>query len=84
MSTSLYWSQVPDIKEYNIHCLKYILAKKLGSYDGSMSEDLGVVDKKLIPYLEGIADTGGDVGADAKKLIDAINKYEKVQLTIHS
>jgi len=85
MSTSLYWSPLPEQpKERSIHDLKWTLAKKLGQYDGSCSESLGVVDNDLIPFLEGIA-AAGDKGMrdDATELIDAIKKYGKVELTIY-
>lgn len=87
MSTSLYWSVIPpEPKEDNLYSLKWTLAKKLGNSDGSCSEDLGQVGSDLIPFLEGIAEGNGsgDMGRDAQKLIDAIKKHGKVQLTIHS
>lgn len=85
MSTSLYWSPIPkDPKEASLYSLKWVMAKKFGQYDGSVGEDLGRVDADLIPFLEGIAATNGDMSEDAKELIDAIRKHGEVQLTIHS
>ena len=89
MSTSLYWSIIPpEPDENNLYSLKRIMAKKLGSMDGSCSEDLGVVDRSLIPFLEGLimGDTSErqEIAEDAQSLVDAINKYGKVRLTIHS
>jgi len=85
MSTSLYWKPLPEEpKERSIYSLKWALAKKLGSYDGSVSEDLGIVDSSIIPFLEGIVVAGDkDMSADAQNLIDAINKHGKVQLVIY-
>lgn len=87
MSTSLYWSRVPvEPKEESLYSLKWTLAKKLWDSDGSCGESTIVVGKELIPFLEGIVEGNGsgDMGRDAKKLIDAINQYGKVQLCIHS
>lgn len=85
MSTSLYWRPLPqEPKERSIYNLKWALAKKLGEYDGSVSENLGTVDGSLIPFLEGILAAGDkDMAEDAQNLIDAINQYGKVQLLIH-
>lgn len=89
MSTCLYWSIVPkEPSESSLYSLKRIMAKRLGSMDGSCSESLGVVDSSLIPFLEGLIDgdttVNRDIAQDAQSLIDAIKKYGKVQLTIHS
>lgn len=85
MSTSLYWKPLPEEpKERSLYSLKWALAKKLGEYDGSVSEDLGIVDSSFIPFLEGIAAAGDkDTATDAESLIDAIKKHGKVQLVIH-
>lgn len=86
MSTSLYWSIVPEPpEERSLYNLKRVMAKKFGSYDGSVGEDLGTVGKELIPFLEGIAASGDEeMGKDAQALIDAIEKHGKVNLSIHS
>lgn len=86
MSTSLYWSRVPvELKEESLYSLKRALAKKIWDSDGEMGENIVVVGHELIPFLEGIVEGNGsgDMGRDAKKLIDAINEYGKVQLCIH-
>lgn len=87
MSTSLYWSRVPvEPKEESLYSLKWTLARKLWDSDGSCGESTIVVGKELIPFLEGIVEGNGsgDMGRDAKRLINAINQYGKVQLCIHS
>lgn len=84
MSTSLYWSLVPkEPDENNLYELKRIMAKKLGEFDGSVGEDLGVVNSNMIPFLEGIVATDSAAASDAQELIDAIQKYGQVQLSIH-
>jgi hypothetical protein len=87
MSTSLYWTPPPSTrKEYNIGSLKYEFAKMLGEYDGSCSENLGLVGKEIVPYLDGIiaGNGNGDMARDAQKLKEAIEKYDQVELIIHS
>jgi len=87
MSTSLYWSRVPvEPKEESLYSLKWTLARKLWDSDGSCVESTIIVGKELIPFLEGIIEGNGsgDMGRDAKKLIEAINQYGKVQLCIRS
>lgn len=87
MSTSLYWSRVPiEPKEESLYSLKWSLAKKIWDSDGSIGEDTVIVGQEIVPFLEGIAEGNGsgDMGRDAKKLIEAISKYGKVQLSIHS
>ena len=61
-----------------------MFAKKLGSYDGSVGESLGTVDREMIPFLEGIIAGANDpsTAEDAESLIEAIKKYGKVVLTI--
>lgn len=85
MSTSLYWKPMPkEPKEHSVNSLKWALAKKLGDYDGSIPEDLGIVNSGLIPFLEGLSLAGDtEMSNDAKELIDAINKHELVRLIIH-
>ena len=87
MSTNLYWSRVPlEPKEKSLYDLKYILARRLWDSDGSCGKGYETVGKELIPFLEGLVEGNGsgDMGRDAQKLIDAINKYEEVRLCIHS
>lgn len=84
MSTSLYWEPPPQKRtEDEIYSLKWILAKKFGQYDGSMAENLGMIGKNIIPYLEGIMDCGTQsMAEDAKKLIEAIEKYGEIEIYI--
>ena len=87
MSTSLYWSRVPvEPDEHSLYSLKWTLAKKIWGADGSCGQSTRVVGKELIPFLEGIVEGNGsgDMGRDAKKLIEAVRQYGKVQLCIHS
>lgn len=87
MSTSLYWSRVPvEPAENSLYSLKHILAKKLWDSDGSCGENTLKVGKELIPFLEGIemGNGSGDMGSDARKLINAIERYGEIQLSIHS
>jgi len=87
MSTSLYWSIVPvEPTENSLYSLKHVLAKKLWNADGSGGQDYIIVGKELIPFLEGIefGNGSGDMGRDARKLINAIERHGKVQLCIHS
>lgn len=88
MSNSLYWLPPPDErKEHCIYSLKKALAKRLNAeYDGSISENLGIVGKELIPFLDGIVEGNDnkDMGRDAKSLIAAIEKFGEVELIIHS
>jgi len=87
MSTDLYWSRIPiEPKEEGISSLKHTLAKKVwGAESGSSGQCKEVVGKELIPFLEGIAEGNGsgDMGRDAKKLINAINQFGKVEISIH-
>ena len=87
MSTSLYWSIIPpEPKEQGLYSLKWTLARKLWDSDGSCGESSIDVGSELIPFLEGIKEGNGsgDMGRDADKLIDAIKKYGRVRLSIHS
>lgn len=87
MSTSLYWSKVPvEPKENCLYSLKFTLARKLWDADGSCSQAPIRVGKELIPFLEGIeaGNNTGDMGRDARKLINAIESNGEVQLHIHS
>ena len=87
MSTSLYWSRVPvEPDENSLSSLKRPLAKKLWDADGSCGQDYVRVGKELIPFLEGIesGNGSGDMGRDARKLINAIERYGEVQLCIRS
>ena len=84
MSTTLYWTPPPtEPKEYVISSLKRALAAKLGQYDGSVSETLGMVGPELIPFLEGLSYGSDHMAKDAKELISAIEKYGQVQLIIY-
>ncbi len=89
MSTSLYWAIIPKKPEdRSLYELKRCLADKLWDSDGSSSQPEVIVDKQLIPYLEGIVAASrcdgklGDKGNDAKELINAIKEHGKVKLSI--
>lgn len=74
-----------DPKENNLGSLRRTLAEKIWRTDGSSGTDYEIVGKELIPFLEGIVvgNGSGEMGKDAKKLIEAINKYGKVRICIH-
>ncbi len=83
MSVSLYWSPPPtEIKEHGLD-LKYEIGRYLDpDYNGG--GDTWEVDKEIIPFLKGIIAAGTEgKGNDAAELIEAINKYGTVVLTIH-
>ena len=88
MSTSLYWRIIPEPpKEHSIDYLKHILGKRLFGEDwNGGGEAPVVVDQSLIQFLEGIVAAGGPsndpYGKDAQRLIDAINRYGKVEVYI--
>ncbi len=85
MSKDLNWYPPPKDRAGNsIYALKRLMAEKFGTYDGSMSENLGFVGEELIPFLDGIiaGNGSGDMARDAKKLKDAIEKYGQVELII--
>lgn len=89
MSTHLKWYPPPKDKDEDrqyISYLKYDLADRLGERNGSEVENLGFVDKKIIPFLEGIiaGDKEGKKAENAKTLIDAIIQYGKVELIIEA
>lgn len=86
MSTSLYWSKIPEPpKDNNIGSLKWTLAKKLWDSDGSLGESPTTIGKEWIPFLEGIIEGNGsgDMARDAKKLIEALQMNGKVNVTIY-
>lgn len=87
MSTCLYWRGLPkEPKDSELYALKWIMAKKLGDHDGSVTENLGAVDESLIPFLEGVvaaATEKSDVQEAAKDLIKAIQKHGRVELVIY-
>lgn len=84
MGNTLYWKTIPlEPIEEGIDALRHTLAKKVFK-DGL---DFGeTVDKNLIPFLEGIVEGNGsgDMARDAQKLINAIKRYGKVNLSIHA
>lgn len=68
MSSSLYWQPVferdPN-KERVADCgLKSILAKRFSDHDGSLCHGEGILRRKDIPYLRGLADAGVDSAAE--------------------
>jgi hypothetical protein len=73
-----------DDDKYYVSSLKHILARKIGSYDGSTCQDLGYVDASLVPFLDGLiaGTTDNYIIRDAERLIEAINQYGKVELRI--
>lgn len=85
MSKTLNWYPPPKERASNsIYSLKRLMAEKFGQYDGSMSENLGLVGEELIPFLDGIiaGNGSGDMARDAQKLKTAIEKHGQVELII--
>jgi hypothetical protein len=85
MSASLYWRpSVPDPEGESFgYSLKWALVKRLGwNNDGSCNTDWATVDARLVPWLEGIRDGGGDVADDAKILLGLIERYGEVEIRI--
>lgn len=85
MSTNLYYRPVPKEPKENCFAyeLKFHLAPKLWEHDGSLSAGWTTVGKELIPFLEGLVSAGNkEVSTEAKKLIDLIEKYDEVQLSL--
>ncbi len=84
MSTSLYWSPPPrEVKEHCINDIKHEVARYLDpSWNGL--GDSWQAGSELIPFLKGMRAAGNeDTRKAAQSLIDAIEKYGEVTLTIH-
>ena len=77
MSTTLYAQPLvpPQTKDFSNE-LKYAIAKKYYTYDGTMSESV-IMDKKNIEFLEGLV-VGGI--KEAQILIDMIEKWERIKV----
>lgn len=87
MSTSLYWREPPREPDGELlgYDLKWVIAKKYLDHDGTLQEDWFDVGKDVVPFLEGvIAATVGDeaLKKEAQELIDLIEKYGTVQLSL--
>ena len=85
MSTSLYWSLIPEEpKDHDIDYLKYAIAKHIWDSDGSLGESAINVGTGLISFLEGIIAVGDkEMARDAKQLIHDIEKHGEVHIFIH-
>ena len=82
MSSSLSWEPPPEETKKHYIDLKYEIGKYFDSdYNGG--SESWEADKSLIPFLQGIASVGEPhQKRDARELIDAIENYGKVILTI--
>ena len=81
MSASMYWQ--PVVRRPDGECvddaLRYRLARRLWSQDGSSSTDKEELDESIVPYLEGLRD-GGVEGAD--EMIKAIRQHGQIEVWI--
>lgn len=85
MSSNLYWAPPPsEINDHYID-LKYEIGRYLydGEYNGqSIESELSIED---IPFLKGIVVAGSDGQASAaKELIQAIEKYRRIEIFTRS
>jgi hypothetical protein len=81
MSMSMYFQPKPAEKpavEY-IGDLKYTVRDRWFGGERRIGRECTAVD---LPYLDGIGDTGGDVGAAARELAAAIRKHGTVSVWI--
>lgn len=81
MSTSLYYR--PHVDTENgidlSYELKKAIARQYWDNDGSLNGDWIILTEEDIPYLQGISDAGIK---DAKVLIEAIKKYNAVEIAL--
>lgn len=85
MSFGLYYrpvpKEIPPATDLPV-ALKYVIARRFFDHDGSVRGEC-VLDKRSIPYLEGIADAGrGEASEGAAELVKAIREHEAVTLWI--
>jgi hypothetical protein len=82
MSSSLSWEPPPSETEKHYIGLKYEIGRYFDpDWNGNNGSWTG--DSSLIPFLKGIVAVGqGTDATDALQLIDAIEKYGEVILTI--
>lgn len=82
MSKSIFWTPPP--KEQKEH--HFGLKREIGRYfDNEWNGDSGswTADTEIVPFLEGIIAVGNEQQkADAMELIDAIEKYGSIVITI--
>lgn len=82
----MYWMPPPREREEKcIDSLKWAIAKHLDP-DWNGNGDEWTVGRELIPFLQGIiaGNGSGDMGREALSLIKGIEKYELVDIIIHS
>ncbi len=81
MSTSAYFRLVRPREGESLGTeIKIILARRYLDHDGSLSGDF-ILDVSDLGYLSGLLDGGIK---DAKKLIDAINNSEEVEVYLEN
>jgi hypothetical protein len=85
VSFGLYYRPVPKEIPPAIYLpvqLKYVIARRFFDHDGSLRGQC-ILDKRHIPYLEGIADANkGEASEGAAELIKAIREHDIVELWI--
>lgn len=85
MSFSLYYrpvpKEIPPPRDLPVG-LKYVIAPRWFDHDGSLRGRC-VLDKRHVPYLEGIADANrGEASQGAAELVGAIGEHGAVELWI--
>lgn len=81
MSSSLYFRVLPADKPPLSCAIQKLLGRRFWGHDGSLSGDPVQLSSSDLAYLRGLADAGDKVvSADAKRLIDAIEKHDEVEL----
>ena len=78
MSSTLTWKPVIEESNDLPDELKRVISRKLWDTDGSCGNGPVMVDKEILPYLEGLRDAGVK-GAD--DLIAIILQYGQIELS---
>ncbi len=78
MSSTLMWRIVaPQEGESLPYQLKRIISRRLWDTDGTIGHGVAIAGPELLPYLEGLSDSGID---GANELIAIIKKHGEVEL----
>jgi len=95
MSTDLYWEPNREDAEYFGKQLKYVIAPLIWRHDGSLSGDAEFVEKdttfwdekrntnvNLYDLLTELSYSKTKKGTEAKKMIDLIDKYDGIWVSL--